>query len=194
MSYSVNWATRIVSIPKADTTLVSSSPDVRSLDVLTLWQNLRDLQDDADGMAYVDMVRNTPPVTVAGVTLTRVVELVNNFRIQFEDGQYAVNIIGGNSNIADAVVKNMVSVNTANSAGLVELTPTDFDDLMDNQIVEGGLSVREAMRVILAVLAGKVSGAGTTAITFRDTSDTKNRVAATVDANGNRTAITLDPT
>jgi hypothetical protein len=42
------------------------------------------------------------------------------------------------------------------------------------------------------VLAGEVSGGGTTTITFRSTDDTKDRVVATVDSNGNRTAITYD--
>ncbi len=33
---------------------------------------------------------------------------------------------------------------------------------------------------------------GTTTITFRDLADSNARITATVDANGNRTAVTLD--
>lgn len=120
MAYSVNWALKIVTIPKADTELVSSSPDVRRLNVLTLWETLRSIQDDPDGMAYLDIVKNTPPLTVAGVTLGRVVEIINGYTITFEDGTYAVNIYGGNSNVADVNNKNQVSVNTANSAGFIQ--------------------------------------------------------------------------
>jgi hypothetical protein len=50
------------------------------------------------------------------------------------------------------------------------------------------------MRVIIAALAGKVAGAATTTVTFRDTADSKNVISATVDANGNRSAVTLDVT
>jgi hypothetical protein len=44
-----------------------------------------------------------------------------------------------------------------------------------------------------AALAGKVSGATTSTVTIRDVNDTRNRIVATVDGNGNRTALTLDP-
>jgi hypothetical protein len=61
--------------------------------------------------------------------------------------------------------------------------------------VETGLTMRQALRIALAVLAGKSSGwpAGGASEKFRDTNDTKDRVTATVDADGNRTAVTLDP-
>ena len=58
-------------------------------------------------------------VTVGGVTLARVIEIINDYVVEFEDGQYAVNLIGANSNVADRTVVNQVSVRAANSAGLV---------------------------------------------------------------------------
>ena len=48
------------------------------------------------------------------------------------------------------------------------------------------------MRGLIAINYGKASGGGTTNIKFRDTQDTKNRINETVDANGNRTSVTLD--
>jgi len=61
--------------------------------------------------------------------------------------------------------------------------------------VETGLTMRQALRIAIAVLAGKSSGwpAGGASEKFRDTNDSKDRVTATVDADGNRTAVTLDP-
>jgi hypothetical protein len=59
--------------------------------------------------------------------------------------------------------------------------------------IETGRTPRQGWRLMLAALAGKLSGAGTTSIAIRDTNDTKNRIAATVDSNGNRSAVTLDP-
>lgn len=69
------------------------------------------------------------------------------------------------------------------------------DELLDRTDgVESSRTVREALRLILAASAGKLSGAATTTIAIRDTSDTKDRISATVDASGNRSAITLDAT
>ncbi|MFA5187042.1 MAG: hypothetical protein WC551_11220 [Patescibacteria group bacterium] len=58
--------------------------------------------------------------------------------------------------------------------------------------VEGSLTLAQSIRLILAVMAGKSTGGGTTEVTFRDTGDTTDRIVATVDADGNRTALTLD--
>jgi len=58
--------------------------------------------------------------------------------------------------------------------------------------IESGWTTETLLRVFAAVLAGKVSGAGTGTETFRGINDDKDRVVATVDSNGNRTAITLD--
>lgn len=60
--------------------------------------------------------------------------------------------------------------------------------------VETGLTVRQALRVIAAALCGKLSGAAGTTVTIRNTADSKNRIVATVDASGNRSAVTLDGT
>jgi hypothetical protein len=65
-------------------------------------------------------------------------------------------------------------------------------DLTDG--VETGITMREVQRVVLAALAGKADGLAGTTVHFRDQADGKNRITATVDANGNRTAITLDLT
>ncbi|NIT55414.1 MAG: hypothetical protein GWN00_04005 [Aliifodinibius sp.] len=61
-----------------------------------------------------------------------------------------------------------------------------------DETIEGTLTYRQIIKIFLAVLAGKSSGGGSQSLAFRDNADAKNRVAATVDANGNRTAVTLD--
>ncbi len=70
------------------------------------------------------------------------------------------------------------------------------DALLDRaNAVETGLTLRQAMRLIAAALAGKVSGAATTTVTIRNAvADSKDRLVATVDADGNRSAITTDLT
>lgn len=67
------------------------------------------------------------------------------------------------------------------------------DALLDRASgVETSRTVRGALRLILAATAGKLSGADTSTILIRDTNDTKDRISATVDADGNRLAVTLD--
>jgi hypothetical protein len=61
--------------------------------------------------------------------------------------------------------------------------------------VETGLTVRNALRLISAALAGKLSGAATTTVAIKNAiADDKTRITATVDTIGNRSAITTDLT
>jgi hypothetical protein len=56
-----------------------------------------------------------------------------------------------------------------------------------------GLTLTEALRVALAVLAGKASGVDSGSPVYRAVDDSKARVTATA-SNGNRTAVTVDET
>lgn len=60
--------------------------------------------------------------------------------------------------------------------------------------IEPGITLRGSQRLILAATAGKLSGAATATVTIRNVGDTKDRITATVDADGNRTAVTTDAT
>lgn len=74
------------------------------------------------------------------------------------------------------------------------LTSSNIADaiLDDPNSVEAGLTVRQALRIIAAAVAGEVSGAETSTITFRNAvADDTSRIIATVSS-GNRTAITYD--
>jgi hypothetical protein len=65
--------------------------------------------------------------------------------------------------------------------------------LLDTEIVETGLTLRQALRLVTAATAGKISGGGTATVTIRNAvADGVDRVVATVDSSGNRTAITYD--
>jgi hypothetical protein len=79
-------------------------------------------------------------------------------------------------------------------APAVTLDAANFSTyLLDEEDVETGLTLRQALRLIAAATAGKVSGGGTTTITFASAvADSDDRIIATVDSSGNRTAITYD--
>lgn len=55
------------------------------------------------------------------------------------------------------------------------------------------LTFDECIKVMLAVSAGKASGLETTEATFRNLADNADVVVATVDADGNRTAVAITP-
>lgn len=76
------------------------------------------------------------------------------------------------------------------TSGGYQANATELLDLTD--AVETGLTVRQSLRALSAALAGVLSGAGTTTITIQGAGVATDRITATVDANGNRSAITLN--
>ena len=117
MAPTVNWITKVISVPKSDLTLIGPG-ELYELDINTFRLDLKAIEAD-EGMPFVDTHRHNTEVTVAGVTLARVVEIINGYTVTFEDGQYAVNLVGANSNIGDVTNVNQVSIRPQNSAGLI---------------------------------------------------------------------------
>lgn len=62
------------------------------------------------------------------------------------------------------------------------------------RVIDGTLTQDQSMRLQNSALFGKLSGAAGTSIAIRNVGDTKDRIAATVDSSGNRSAVTLDGT
>jgi hypothetical protein len=80
------------------------------------------------------------------------------------------------------------------AVGDIPTANQNADALLDRASgIEPGLTVRQGARLWSAALLGKASGMTTATAVFRDTSDTKNRIVASVDADGNRLGVTLDP-
>jgi hypothetical protein len=73
-----------------------------------------------------------------------------------------------------------------------ELSPQSLATAVLNSEVEIDYNLQAALRLILSATSGKVSGAETTTVTIRNVVDDKDRIVATVDANGNRTSLTYD--
>ena len=78
------------------------------------------------------------------------------------------------------------------------LDPNDFADALLDRAdgIEAGLTPRQAQRLIAAAAAGVISGAETgvpgTVLIRNAVANSKTRITATVDENGNRTAIVAD--
>lgn len=59
---------------------------------------------------------------------------------------------------------------------------------------EGSETFKDFLRLLRAANVGIISGAGGTTIHIKDAANTKDRITATVDGDGDRSAVTTDPT
>lgn len=135
MAISIDFPSKVITVPKADTTLVDiGPPEIRSLNVDTFRLALKDLEDDEDGMAFLHTHNHNPPVTVGGVTLARVVEIINGYTVTFENGSYAVNLEGANNNIGDVLNLNNVQIRSNNSAGLTFSKQVNDQSFLDGRV------------------------------------------------------------
>lgn len=79
---------------------------------------------------------------------------------------------------------------TINTENLVN--PATLSNAVVAETIDGNIALGSALQVILAALAGKAAGGGTTVLTFRNQGDTKNVLTMVVDEQGNRAQITLN--
>jgi hypothetical protein len=105
---------------------------------------------------------------LAGQTLGG--QVGDNFNVLFQNG----------GNASTKVLADLVSAANVNAEVLDVIAA---DALID------GVTVIDVLRIMVAVVAGKVSGAGTGSEVFRSLDDSANRVTVTVDAEGNRTNV-----
>lgn len=117
MPISVNWPTRVISVPQAYLTHITGNR--YELDVDQFRLDLRSLEDDPEGMPFLRTHRHNTEVTLGGVVYARIVEIINNYTVTFEDGSYIVELVGANNNILECTNYNSVSVREKNSAGLI---------------------------------------------------------------------------
>ena len=120
MAITVDWLNRIILVLRLDMAVVQAVPERRALDLNAFRLELKEIEGSEEGMPFVDMHRHNTPVVLAGVTYARSVEIINNFTVEFEDGQYGVVATGANSNVFDVVIDNQVAFLGNNSAGLIE--------------------------------------------------------------------------
>lgn len=139
---------------------------------------------------------NDAAETATGLTLTvdfdsrtgcnhvRIDTSSDAFYVNAEDYQVVVTAgtVNSVSVVGEVVATFSIGNRTATSAASI-LAAGDID----------GYSLEETLKLCLAALAGKLTVSGGT-VTIRAADDSKARITATVDSNGNRTSITLDET
>lgn len=120
MAISVDWPGKIIYVPQSY--LTNLVPYVYALDVNQFRLDLSALGADSDGLPWPTTHKHTTETTISGVTYSRFVEIINGYKVEFEDGQYSVRLDGANNNIFDVengiTVRNQVSLISTNSAGL----------------------------------------------------------------------------
>jgi hypothetical protein len=134
MAITIDWGTRVIFVPQDFLTPVGEG--LYGLDVNALRVALKSLEDDEEGMVFLDTHRHSLPLTLAGVTYARGVEIINGYTVEFENGQYTVVCSGANHNLSDVKVPNSVSLVIGNAAGLIVhsvgsgLSTAEHDKLM----------------------------------------------------------------
>jgi hypothetical protein len=131
---------------------------------------------------------------VAGISeIPHYAFLLNEWEISPDESDHTLNVttgillrLGGGDPFIDTAGAFTVRVNYQQP---VQALTVGLGDVETGTIT---LSNQEAMRLVLSALVGKLSGAPAGPINIRDINDGKNRISATVDGSGNRTAIVID--
>src|SRR3990172_7005026 len=118
MAVTINWATGVISILQSDLTPLGGA--LYELDTNWFRLQLKNLEDDEEGMPFPKTHNHNTVVLLGGIEYARIIEILSPYTVTFQDGQYAVNLVGSNNNIADVTNVNQVSVRPSNSAGLIQ--------------------------------------------------------------------------
>jgi len=120
MALSLDLLNLICTIPQTDMLDVTGGApsEIRELNIDVFRKEWGSLMDDEPNVDTIWPYEWTQPKLLGGVTYAGLLEVINGWTVQFSDAAYNVNIVGGNSNLSDVIIKNTVGVNTANSAGL----------------------------------------------------------------------------
>jgi hypothetical protein len=195
--------------------------EVRSYDEYALMRELASYLDSEAGATLPVAFSHNTSVTISGVVYARALLILAPYTVVFEAGTYQVKLVGGtNNNLLDVLNPNGVSVIPANSAGLQTVNTaggsgataaevwsygtrsltTAFPDVPTAEenaaatvaaLIEGGLSLRDVLRLVLAVTAGDATGLEGATMKFKSLDGTKDRVEATYAA-GDRTVTARD--
>lgn len=119
MSYSVNWITKVVSIPSSDLTLVVGTR--YTLLMSDFLVEIRRLESAFTEGLWAPQIldHSNTRFDFAGADYAPFDEVINDYTIQITGVAERVDLIGSNNNIIDVLIATGVSVVPSNSAGLI---------------------------------------------------------------------------
>lgn len=183
------WADVQEWLGTAPLALVSQRPqvDVRAKGDSTLGLTTQEKTDvNAEADAALDTaVPATPAADSVNERLKRLEEDVTPTRAANLDNlDAAVSTRAAPGAAMDLVVDALDALSQADAA------VNEVRDAIMAAIIEGTVTLKQSLQLSNAAAASKLSGAATTTVNIRDLADTKDRISATVDADGNRSAVT----
>lgn len=119
MAISVNWSTKVISVPKSYLTSLGGSRYSLDLNIFRL--DIKALEADSQGIIWPDIISHNTEVILSWIAYARTVEIINGYTVDFENGMYSILCVGANHNILDVKTVNSVSLNVGNSAGLISV-------------------------------------------------------------------------
>lgn len=179
--------------------------DSGAVTAVEIWSRWVDWFVTSDNSKYVPALSLVGGDTIDGsIAIPPYIFLEDGWRVRPMESSHELTITGnlvvrggGNPVVATLGTYQVnVRYTVPVQAQLVNAIPTAAQNAaaVMERVTENSMTFEEMFRVQHAALVGKVSGANTTTERFRDIADTKDRIVYTVDANGNRTAVTQDGT
>lgn len=115
--------------------------------------------------------------------------------------QTAGDIIGDTNDLQTRIPAALVGGRMDSSVGAMAanvltasaLNADAVDEILDEAVGDGAITMRQALRVLIAGMAGKLSGAATATVTIRNLADAADVIVATVDSDGNRSNVVVTP-
>ena len=77
MSLSINWSTKVISVPQSYLTYDTGSHYTMDIDQFRL--DLKDIEDSEQGIVHDETHRHNTEVVLGDLTLARVVEIINGY-------------------------------------------------------------------------------------------------------------------
>lgn len=138
MAITIDHLTKEIHVLKSYSTFNRTDPitglEIRTLDVDTFGKDLYDLQDNTDEVWAATAFEYTQAKTVGNLQLAPVLIILSPYRVTFENGTYALEFANANTNIADVVTVNNVSIRPNNSAGLVGAEEITNQSYLDGKV------------------------------------------------------------
>lgn len=156
MSYSVNWLTKVISIP--DTDLIPVSAGRYRLDMDAFRIEVRRIEWSEGLFAEQILEHVNRKLNFAGADYAGFDEIINGYTIQFTGSLSRVDLAGSNNNLIDVLVPTGVSVVPSNSSGLQVVvvgsgvTQQDKDDIVG----ASAIAVLAALQATPSVIADPV--------------------------------------
>lgn len=175
------------------------------LDVRDLWSRWVEWFLTGDNSKYVrafDFVGGETIDQTAGTYIPIYAFIKNGWKLKPQEANHTLNVVngiliqeGGGDPFINTTGNYIVRINYSQPVQAITVAVAgDVSSSLMSEAIETGFSFKDAMRLMLSAMAGKVSGGGTNTIRIRDLADQKNRITATVDNNGNRTNVTYNTT